>query len=82
MDKPSDIDGYLDLRGLSAYSALAVPTLRGYLKDIRKPLPHFKVKGKILIRKSEFDAWLEAHRVSNSNDLNRIVEEAVNSLKS
>ena len=80
MDKPSDIDCYLDLKGLSAYSALAAPTLRDYLKGVSKPLPHFKVKGKILVKKSEFDQWLESYRVNDSNDLNRIVDDVCDNL--
>ena len=73
-------DRFFDLRGLSGYSSLAVPTLRDYL---RAPggLPYFKVKGKILVKKSEFDSWLEAKfRVQNS--LNDIVDDVLKSLKS
>jgi hypothetical protein len=81
MDNLSDIDCYLDLKGLSAYSALAVPTLRDYLKDITKPLPHFKVKGKILVKKSEFDHWLEVYRVSDSRELNNMVDTVIERFK-
>ena len=81
MDNPSDTDCYLDLRGLSAYSSLAVPTLRDYLKDIRKPLPHFKVRGKILVKKSEFDRWVESFQAGNIHELSQIVDDAINSLK-
>lgn len=56
-------DQYFDLEGLSTYSALRVPTLREYIKD--KKLPAFKVRGKILIRRSEFDLWLERFRVKD-----------------
>ncbi|MBU1023490.1 helix-turn-helix domain-containing protein, partial [bacterium] len=45
-------DQYFDLKGLEAYSALKVPTLRDYIKS--GDLPCFKVKGKILIKRSEF----------------------------
>ena len=50
-------DQLFDLKGLSVYSALAVPTLRDYIKT--GSLPCFKVKGKILVKRSEFDRWLE-----------------------
>ena len=50
-------DQYFDLRGLSAYSALGVGTIRDYLKS--GGLPCFKLRGKILIKRSEFDAWIE-----------------------
>ena len=73
-------DQYFDLRGLEAYSALKVPTLRDYIKS--GDLPCFKVKGKILIRKSEFDSWLEGYRVNRKQDINNIVDDVLNSLKS
>jgi excisionase family DNA binding protein len=83
---PSDIaepvialkDQYFDLKGLSAYSSLAVSTLREYLR--RGRLPHFKMAGKILIRKGEFDSWLEQFRVS-APDVDTVAEEVLDSLK-
>lgn len=72
-------DGYFDLKGLSAYSSLAVPTLRDYIKD--GALPCFKAKGKILIKRSEFDEWMEARRLNREKDINGIVEEVMEGLK-
>ena len=71
-------DKYFDLKGLSVYSAVSVGSLRDYVKT---GLPHFKLKGKILIRKSEFDAWLERYRVNRSHDINNIANEVMDSLK-
>jgi hypothetical protein len=73
-------DRFFDLKGLSGYASLAVPTLRDHL---RAPggLPHFKVKGKILVKKSEFDSWLEA-KFRARNDLDVIVDGVLESLKS
>jgi excisionase family DNA binding protein len=70
-------DQYFDLEGLSTYSALKVPTLREYIK--KKKLPCFKIKGKILIRKSEFDSWLEKFRVKDRID--DIVNDVMSDLK-
>jgi excisionase family DNA binding protein len=72
-------DQYFDLRGLSVYSALGVSTLRDYIRAGR--LPAFKVKGKVLIRKSEFDRWIEKHRINRKIDIGRIANEALRSLK-
>ena len=72
-------DQYFDLKGLEAYSALKVPTLRDYIKS--GDLPCFKLKGKILIRKSEFDAWIEEFRYNRKKELNSIVDEVLTSLK-
>jgi len=38
------------------------------------------LKGKILIRKSEFDVWLEEYRVNRKQDLNNVVDEVLTSL--
>ncbi len=73
-------DQYMDLKGLSAYSSLAVGTLRDHIR--RGSLPGFKVKGKVLIKKSEFDTWIEAHRINRKRRINDIVSEAMKSLKS
>lgn len=53
-------DQYFDLKGLSAYSALAVSTLRDYIRKGR--LPCFKLEGKILVRRSDFDQWIDQFR--------------------
>ena len=72
-------DGFFDLKGLSAYSSLAVPTLRDYIQE--GALPCFKVKGKILVRRSEFDQWMEARRVSREKDIDGIVDEVIAGLR-
>ena len=79
MSNPPEIDQYLDLKNLSAYSCLGVPTLRDYLRS--GGLPHFKLKGKILVRLSEFDSWLESFRVDTKPDLNNLVDDVLKSLK-
>jgi excisionase family DNA binding protein len=68
-----------DLKGLSGYCSLKIPTLRDYLK--KGEIPHYKLKGKILIRKSEFDAWLELYRVRKKRRLDGIVDDVLHSLK-
>lgn len=72
-------DQYFDLQGLSAYCSLGVGTLREHIK--KGKLPCFKVKGKILIRKSEFDIWMDGHRVKKKKDIESIADEAIKSLK-
>ena len=44
-------------------------------------LPHFKVKGKILVKQSEFDAWLESFRVDTRCHLKGVVDSIMDSLK-
>ena len=71
-------DQFFDLKGLSTYSAVSVGSLRDYLKT---GLPYFKLKGKILVKRSEFDAWLERYRVNKKQDLNTICDDILESLK-
>lgn len=72
-------DRYFDLRRLSVYSSLGVGTIRDYIRE--GTLPYFKIKGKILIRKSEFDEWMEEHRGESHQDINGMVNEIMNNLK-
>lgn len=78
MSNLPDTDRLLDLRSLSKHSSLGVPTLRDYLRS--EGLPHFKLKGKILIRLSEFDKWLESFRVDTKQDLDQLVNNVIESL--
>jgi predicted DNA-binding transcriptional regulator AlpA len=70
---------YLDLKNLSAYSSLSVRTLWNYIADSDNPLPHFRLKKKVLVRRSEFDRWMEAHRFEG-NRLDALVDEIINDL--
>jgi lambda repressor-like predicted transcriptional regulator len=56
-------DPYLPLKALSAYAGLSVRTLRSYLIHPVHPLPHYRIGGKVLARRSEFDAWAARFRV-------------------
>lgn len=73
-------DQYFDLKGLSVYCGLAVPTLRDHIRS--RKLPCFKVKGKILIKRSEFDTWIEGFRLNKKQELNNLVDGILDSLKS
>jgi len=73
-----DLAGYLSLKLLSAYSECSVRWLRARLVDPYDPLPHYKIEGKILVKRDEFDRWMGAHRVCRPSDqLNQIVEDVV-----
>ena len=59
---PSNEDKYLPLRALAAYSGLSTRTLRRLLRWPAAPLPFYRFGGKVLVRQSEFDAWMSTHR--------------------
>jgi len=70
---------WLDLRELTAYAAVCERTVRAWIHSPVDPLPATQVGGKILVRKSDFDCWLERHRMKPSGtvDLDGIVKEVV-----
>ena len=69
-------DQYFDLEGLAAYSAYSVSCLRKYLKQ---GLPHYK-HGKILVKRSEFDAWFRQFRIEK-HELDEYVDQVLADLK-
>jgi excisionase family DNA binding protein len=70
---------YLDLRKLSVYCSLGVSTLRERLRE--GTLRFYKIGGKILVRRRDFDAYMERFRVEKSEDLDDLVENAISSLR-
>jgi hypothetical protein len=55
-------DAYFSLRALSAYAGLSVRRLRDHLTDRTSPLPYYRIGGKILVRRSDFDVWASQFR--------------------
>ena len=70
---------WLDLRRLRAYACVSERTLRGWIHSPVDPLPAVQVRGKNLVRKSDFDQWLEHHRIKSLGtfNLSAIVQEMV-----
>ena len=98
----TDLDPWLGMEALSKYSGLSVRSLRAYLADPARPLPHYRMKephvitekkprkegeeprrrtvsGKVLVRRSDFDHWMEVYRYTP--DLDRIVDEVVSEFR-
>ena len=50
-------DAYLSLKTLAAYSGLSIRRLRGYLTTGASPLPFYRIGGRILVRRSDYDGW-------------------------
>jgi excisionase family DNA binding protein len=65
---------WLDLKALRQYACVSERTLREWIHRSSNPLPAAQVGAKILVRRTAFDAWLEAHQVKVV-DINGIVEE-------
>jgi excisionase family DNA binding protein len=77
---PDRGDAYLPLRALARYAGLSVRTLRKYLSRPAHPLPHYHVGGKILIKQSEFDRWIETYRIADARQVERILADVLKGL--
>jgi hypothetical protein len=73
----TELDPFLSLKALGKYSGLSVRKLREYLVDPAHPLPCYRVGGKVLVRRSEFDAWIATYRQVGQPDVDRIVAEVL-----
>lgn len=71
---------WLDLKALQSYALVSERTLRGWLHSVPNPLPAARVGAKLLIRRRDFDAWLERHRLQTANP-SQIIEKIVMELK-
>jgi excisionase family DNA binding protein len=54
----SVLDPLFTLRALAGYSGLGYSTIKRYVRA----MPHYRVGGKVLVRRSAFDQWLEQYR--------------------
>jgi hypothetical protein len=71
------LDPYSSLKALASYSGLSVRKLRDCLNDPLRPLPYDRVGGKIVVRRSDFDAWIARYRMTGSADVNEIVNKVL-----
>ena len=54
----ADDDQYFGLTDLARYSGLSDATLRRHLNDPERPIPYARIGGRILVKRSAFDAWV------------------------
>ncbi len=66
------LDPWLSLQALAVYCSMSRRTLQAYLHDLRDPIPSYRVGSKILVRRSEFDAWMARHRNTKAQALTRL----------
>ena len=68
------LDPFFSLRAASSYCGLSGRSLRWWLSHPERPLPCYRVNGKILLRRSELDRWLSAFRRVGTEDVNTMVD--------
>ena len=71
--KPSSQEpAYFDLQALAAYTSISVRAWRDYLKRPDAP-PVYRVVGKLLVKKTDVDTFIERFREAPGQDLGAIV---------
>jgi excisionase family DNA binding protein len=76
-EQPGDpMPEWLDLKALTGYACVSERTLREWIHRDTNPLPASRVGTKLLVRRTSFDRWLEAHRLTPV-DVGCIVNEIV-----
>ena len=61
----TNLDQFMSLRALAGYTSLSPRTLRQYLElppDEALPCYRLPGGGKLLVRRSEFDAWMQQYQ--------------------
>ena len=73
---------WLALRQVRRYANISERTLRNWIHSPVNPLPAVRVRGKILVKRSELDLWLERHRIRALDrvDLDGMVREVLQGL--
>jgi len=66
---------YLDVQALSIYTSLSPRTIRKILNRQGGP-PAYRLPGKILVRRSDWDSWVEQYR-REPVDLDILASEAL-----
>ncbi len=78
MDPVLPHPAYLDLKTLAVYSSCSVRWLRDRLTDQISPLPYYKIGGKVLVKRDEFDVWMSRFRMAaQPGGLDRLVDSVV-----
>jgi excisionase family DNA binding protein len=77
------IPEWLDLRALVGYACVSERTIREWIHRHHDPLPAVQVEKKLLVRRTQFDRWLEAHRyrAADQVEISQVVDQVLLGLK-
>lgn len=67
------LDPYLSLRAAANYCGLSTRFLRGRIAEGQ--LPHYRPGGKVLVRRSHLDTWLEQFKRVGTQDVDAAVDD-------
>ncbi|MCZ6876693.1 MAG: helix-turn-helix domain-containing protein [Acidobacteria bacterium] len=73
-----DSDRFFSKAELAKYLSISTRTIESHLPEI----PHYRLfSSMLLFKKSEIDRWMEAYREGGTQDLDQIVDGAIEALK-
>ena len=72
---------WMGLKQVTHYANLSERTVRSWIHERVDPLPAVRVRGKILVRRSELDAWLEHFRKETLLGRLATVEDVANAVE-
>jgi hypothetical protein len=72
---PSARPEWMDLKSITEYADISLRTLGEWIRNPLDPLPASRVNKKLLVRRANFDAYLERHRVALDSLVDDIVKE-------
>jgi Helix-turn-helix domain len=74
---------WMDIKAIQLYACISDRTIREWIHRPHDPLPAVQIDKKILIRRSQFDRWLESHPVQLASviEIDAIVEEVMKDMK-
>ena len=75
---------WMDLKAVQRYACVSERTVRDWIHRPQNPLPASQVeKGKLLIKRSRFDHWLEAHPYISADaiDVSQVVDDVMKELR-
>jgi len=74
----------MDLKAIQRYACVSERKVRDWIHRSNNPLPAVQVeRGKFLIKRTQFDRWLEAHayRPDEQQDLGRLVDSVMKEMR-
>lgn len=74
-------DAYLSLAELARYSGLSIKALRGHLRAATCPLPHYQVGTRVLVKRSEYDAWVQQFHQTGETPEDLIARDLLESMR-
>jgi hypothetical protein len=77
----TELDQWMSLKALAGYSGLSVRNLRDRITDPAHPLPCYRIGGKLLARRSDYDAWAARYRRVGDVELDQVVSEVLRGLR-